>query len=114
MIAGNFPYEPLARVVGEVFYPHTLGATTLEVPQHFTRVGVTEWRPMSERLVISELVGVTRRSVDRWAHVGIEPWMADRAAIALGLHPSAVWPAEYSAWLELALIEHPEQLELAV
>jgi hypothetical protein len=49
-------------------------------------------------LAIATRVGVNRRSVFRWRKAGLDYRAADRAACALGLHPSAVWPE----WWEVA------------
>lgn len=41
---------------------------------------------------LSERVGVTRRTCDRWAVSGLTPTTADRVAVALDLHPLVIWP----------------------
>ncbi len=41
---------------------------------------------------LADLLGVTRRAVVRWRHAGIPIYSADRAAVALGVHPSLIWP----------------------
>ena len=46
---------------------------------------------------LSARTGICRRTLHRWAHDGIPPMSADRAAIALGLHPASVWPCDW--WL---------------
>jgi hypothetical protein len=41
---------------------------------------------------LAERFGVTRRTVLRWKRRCLDEWRADRWSIALGLHPSSVWP----------------------
>jgi len=41
---------------------------------------------------VSEIVGVTNRTVSRWKVQGLLFHSADRAAVAAGLHPSLIWP----------------------
>jgi hypothetical protein len=38
-------------------------------------------------------LGVTRRTVQRWARRGLTDDQADRAAVALGTVPGCVWPS---------------------
>lgn len=40
-------------------------------------------------------VGRTTRTVERWRTAGLTLDAADRAACALGVHPSAIWPDWY-------------------
>lgn len=40
---------------------------------------------------LAELVGVTRRTVNRWAAEGVPLCSADKAAARLGYHPAEVW-----------------------
>jgi hypothetical protein len=47
----------------------------------------------------AERLGVTRRTLTRWAHTGVPVLQADRCAGALGKHPSEVWGA---LWYELS------------
>ena len=44
----------------------------------------------------ARLMDVPRRSLHRWRHTGLNPWTADRLAIAAGLHPFSVWG---DAWI---------------
>jgi hypothetical protein len=37
-------------------------------------------------------IGVSRRTVHRWAADGVPAHQADRAAIAIGSHPVCIWP----------------------
>lgn len=37
-------------------------------------------------------VGVTVRAVERWKSGGLSALQADRAAIAIGIHPANLWP----------------------
>lgn len=41
-------------------------------------------------------IGVSRRTVHRWAIRGIPAEQADRAAIAIGSHPAYLWPERRS------------------
>lgn len=47
-----------------------------------------EW-PVAE---LADRVGVTRGTVHRWQHSGVDVWTADRVAVVLGRHPANVWP----------------------
>lgn len=46
----------------------------------------------------AEAAGLTRRTGYRWAERGalLDDWTADRAAVALGLHPAMVWPGWFA------------------
>lgn len=39
----------------------------------------------------AQVLGVNRRTVYRYRDKGLNPWTADRLAIAAGLHPRSVW-----------------------
>ncbi|MFN0090128.1 MAG: MerR family transcriptional regulator [Acidimicrobiales bacterium] len=41
---------------------------------------------------LADRLGVTARTVHRWRAEGLSDLQADRAAIAVGLHPALVWP----------------------
>ncbi len=41
---------------------------------------------------LASRIGVSRRTVHRWATHGVPADQADRAAIALGTHPACLWP----------------------
>lgn len=45
------------------------------------------------RKELASAVGVTDRTLQRWDRDGLDEWQADRAAIAVGLHPALVWPS---------------------
>ena len=50
---------------------------------------------------LADRIGVSRRTVHRWAVHGIPAEQADRAAIALGSHPACLWPEHWNqAYLE--------------
>lgn len=85
----RLPLAPLVHAVGER-------------ERHVTQGIHTHQRPQSSACVVAELSGVSRRTVVRWRHYGIDVWSADRAACALGLHPWAIWGDE---WLQLQLHE---------
>jgi len=47
-------------------------------------------------VMFAEMIGTTARNVNRWRKNGGIPWhSADKAAIALGLHPILVWGDEW-------------------
>lgn len=48
----------------------------------------------------AEVAGCSLRTVVRWRTSRAIPlrW-ADRVAVALGVHPLAIWPDDYAAWL---------------
>lgn len=56
-------------------------------------VKVEAWRP--PRLV-------SERKVRRWREIGLDPWEADRVAVALGWLPQLLWP-DYHAALDTAI-----------
>lgn len=41
---------------------------------------------------IAHVCGVNRITVYRWRDTGLSTYQADRAAVAVGLHPLNVWP----------------------
>jgi hypothetical protein len=41
---------------------------------------------------LAVLTGFPARTIHRWAHAGLRDIQADRAAVALGKHPSNIWP----------------------
>lgn len=47
---------------------------------------------------IATVCGVKRPAVVKWLKRGLTPWTADRVAVAVGLHPSIIWP-EWNAWV---------------
>lgn len=79
----NLPLEPLRRFFGPVFQ---LG------------VGVTH-RDVegADVTALADIVGVAKRSVHRWSVEGVPVHRADKVAVALGVHPSAIW----SEWFDL-------------
>jgi hypothetical protein len=69
----RLPYEPLARFIDE---------NTANMRQ------------------VAEAIGVARRTVELWSSGGgIPEQAADKAAIRLGVHPSAIWGDD---WFRLA------------
>jgi hypothetical protein len=44
---------------------------------------------------LAEEIGVSRRELQRWKTVGVPEHWADRAAVALGQHPFAIWGFEW-------------------
>ena len=45
--------------------------------------------------VLAGWIGVTSRTIHRWANDGIPSQSADEVAIAIGSHPSYVWPDQW-------------------
>ncbi len=62
----RLPFEPLAREVG---------APTVAI--------------------LAMRVGVTARTIYRWANAGVPEAVADRAAVAVGPHPAYIWPEQW-------------------
>ena len=76
----RLPFGALARYVGPVTMTSDCKVTTAG----------------SASTVISELCGIPRRTVCRWAvQGGIPVDRADEVAIKLGAHPSTIWPQEW-------------------
>lgn len=46
--------------------------------------------------LLSEVSGVSERSLRRWADRGLDDYQADRLAIRSGYHPAELWPT----WIE--------------
>lgn len=57
---------------------------------------------------VSEATGVARRLFYRWAREGVTLAIADRLAVALDVHPSAVWGVD--GW-NAAVDAHDEELD---
>ena len=47
-------------------------------------------------VALARAVGVSPRTVHRWAIAGIPTLAADRAAIAVGSHPANIWPRQWN------------------
>lgn len=65
--SNRYPFEPLANHTK----PATLGT-------------------------LAQRIGVSRRTLHRWANHGIPTDQADRAAIAIGSHPACIWPDHWN------------------
>lgn len=50
---------------------------------------------------LAPILGVTPRTITRWATHGLNDTHADQAAITLGTHPACIWPG----WDEAALTD---------
>ena len=50
------------------------------------------------------LLDASTRTLNRLRHTGLNPWTADRLAIAGGLHPLLVWG---EAWIHAIAADHP-------
>jgi hypothetical protein len=46
--------------------------------------------------ILAQRIGVSRRTLHRWAKNGVPVEQADRAAIALGSHPAYLWPDDWN------------------
>lgn len=57
---------------------------------------------------LARRLDIPLRTVQRWARHGLQWWSADRAAIALGVHPCEVWGG---AWWALPI--DPDRVEQA-
>ena len=42
-------------------------------------------------LELAYMTGIPARTIHRWIHAGLRDIQADRAAVALGKHPSSIW-----------------------
>lgn len=54
----------------------------------------------SDYTELAYLTGFTARTIHRWTAAGISDNNADRAAIALGLHPYTIWPEWFDRYLQ--------------
>ena len=52
-------------------------------------------RPSAARLAVR--LNVNTRTIWRWHHRGLTDHQADRAAIAIDLHPANIWPDWFNA-----------------
>jgi len=57
------------------------------------------FRPETEDITVAQALGIHPQIVRKWKYkdTQINQWFADKYAIRLGLHPSAVW----NDWFEL-------------
>ena len=53
--------------------------------------------PMTNLSELARRTGYPLRTIQRWHATGIPYWSADRVAIRLGVHPSALWIDWYTA-----------------
>lgn len=62
-----------------------------------------EGRPYGD---LAAILGVSRRTIERWGAEGISVWRADELAIkGLGVHPASIW----SDWYERTPIHNPRE-----
>lgn len=83
----RWPYRPLQRFLGpcrQSWHQSSSWKTTS-----------TE-RPMTNQLV-ADILGVSERTVARWAKDGLSDRLADEVAVKLNVHPFVIWPA----WFDL-------------
>ena len=45
---------------------------------------------------LANRIGVSRRTVHRWARDGVPSGQADRIAVAIGSHPAYIWPDHWN------------------
>jgi lambda repressor-like predicted transcriptional regulator len=45
--------------------------------------------------IVSRLTGINRHTLYNYIRHGLSVWQADDIAVALGVHPSAIWPRWY-------------------
>ena len=83
------PLKAGETIEGDAQVRHELcptGGLKLSYDSLFAAAG----RPKSREL-LAEMVGVTRRTIERWVTDGVPYRAADEAASALGTTPSAIW-----------------------
>lgn len=51
---------------------------------------------------VATLFGTTHRNACRWRSGGLSELLADRLAVAAGIHPGTVWPTWWSLDIETA------------
>lgn len=54
-----------------------------------------EWTLQSPQDMLALTIGTGRSTIYKWRREGVTVDTADRIAIALGLHPSTLWPDWY-------------------
>jgi hypothetical protein len=80
LIQQRFPFAPLGLIVARRYGPDVSPQT------------------------VAELFDVSTRTLSRWKQNGLMFQSADRAAVAVGLHPSLVWPEWWVVpWADLDL-----------
>ncbi len=75
----RLPFEPVRTWIGPLL----------------THVGGSERgseRDYGCNALIGEMMGVSTRTVNRWANEGVPARRADAVAISLGAHPLELWP----------------------
>lgn len=86
---GHWPWQPVENILVRRLGPPVVVGDTL-APSHIRREGATDG-------LMAEMLGCHRRQVWEWRHRGsLTTLWADRAAIALGLHPALIWTDWYS------------------
>lgn len=91
----RFSVEPLAAVLGlELHRPGRPVTRAWMYPGETGGLGA-----------LAVMVGVSHRTTRRWMQLGMTEWQADRAACAVGLHPSLVWG---ELWWSTAALEDDE------
>lgn len=78
----RFPIEPVSTAYGVA-----LGVTGGHQPGD----------PRSGLALLADLLGVSYSTMQRRQRTGLDPYEADRAAHAVGLHPALLWPDWFAA-----------------
>lgn len=91
----RLPFAPLSATVGQVWQ---INACTHQYAGHRDwgprNPEAEVWQPVTGNpiSVLSELTGVSRRTLTRWVKDGVPVEYADRMAVALGRHVCEIWP----------------------
>ncbi len=56
--------------------------------------------PNPSLVTVATVCHVAKRTIIRWQTAGLTITAADNAAVAIGVHPSLIWPDWWSAGLE--------------
>lgn len=90
----RFPFEALKAQFPEYFQDDA----AIDKP------GREQLSELPCRARFADRLGVTRHVLGSWEDKGsLQAASADRAAVALGMHPMSIWPEEWWAYLERAL-----------
>lgn len=54
------------------------------------------------RAVLARRLRMDPSTINKYVERGLSVWQADRLAVRLGFHPSALWPDWYECWSETA------------
>lgn len=87
----RLPFGPLTEAMGQMWIEQKI---YVDPAWRVDRSSETKWDPIvgNPTTMLSELTGINRRTLCRWTREGIDFLNADRIAVAIGLHPSLIWP----------------------